>query len=95
MNEPVKKKIRPVQLFFVESVHIDPLHCNSTISAKIVGQGTYLDATITMTDCGRKIDWEFDESEDSLSKVDATIIAFMNFKKALVKARKEYKNEKE
>ena len=67
--------------------YIDPMDAGSLISYKIVSQN-YFDACITLTDCNRKIYWQF-QPED-IEKIDLAISMFTEFRKELLKAGKTW-----
>lgn len=62
--------------------YIDPLNCGSTIGYNIIeGQrGVYAD--VDMTDCNRKITWNFAQRDGNgvLAKIDAAIAMLQEFR---------------
>ena len=63
-----EKKEHIPQVYDTGLAYLDPMSCGSMIAYHINGRKTYFDATITLTDCSRKIDWEFDNSMQSVGK---------------------------
>jgi hypothetical protein len=96
MSEEEKKKPEPKepQVYAADSVYIDPIDCDSTVSYKVVGHKSYLEAAVTLADCSHKIQWNFSNTEDALGKVDLAIGMLTAFRRAFVKARKDYKPKK-
>ena len=69
---------------------IDPLHANSLIAYKIMKNGLYFEAEMTISDCNRMANWSFDETPEALDKIDNAINMMMTFRKELVKGAKDY-----
>ena len=94
-EEPKKKVLHEVKIYGTGSNYIDPVHCDSTVSYKVVGQRSYLESSVTLSDCSHKIEWYFANRKDSIEKIDIAINMLSNFKKVFVKARKDYPVTKE
>lgn len=87
------------QVLAAKSVYIDPAYSDSTVSFKLLKESQtkrgktepeyVLRGSVQLADCSRKIDWYFDEKDPSLEKIDRAINALREFRKELVKARKE------
>lgn len=80
-----------------EIMFIDPLDCGSTVGYHITTTGAYtryFEGTVDLTDCNRKVTWEFNE-KTSPEKIDNAIKILTNFKKEFAKARKVFLKEKE
>lgn len=85
-----KKKTPPVT-HLANSVYIDPVNCDSTISCKVITDDYgRLSGNVALSDCTRKIDWYFSNDADSIQKIDNAIEAFKEFRKAFVAARKAH-----
>ena len=83
------------KIYAADSVYVDPLDCDSTISYKVIGQKSYMEGNVTFADCSHKIDWLFKNSQDSVEKIDIAINMLTDFRKALLKAQKDYKDRKD
>lgn len=82
-----KKFDFPLNVYGTKSDYLDPLECDSTICYKVVSS-TYFEASVNLTDCNRKITWNFDT--DSVEKVDRAIEILVQFRRDLVKGSKEW-----
>lgn len=65
---------------------IDPSDCDSIVGYKIINSEKPW-GQVTLTDCGRKIDWQFYEGETPDSKIDKAIAMLVEFRDKLKKAR--------
>jgi len=99
MTEPattatrVKKKREDPKVYALGHAHLDPLACGSEISYKLCGFYYNLEGTVILSDCNRKIEWSFNNSNDSVDKIDAVIDVLTQFRRDLVKAQKQYKKD--
>jgi hypothetical protein len=81
--------------------YIDPADCGSTVGYKLLTSTTYSSGKslpsfygeIDLTDCSRKICWQFNNNEHALEKINHAITMLTNFKKEFVKAQKKYPNK--
>jgi hypothetical protein len=88
------------KLLASEIVYIAPTNCGSTVGYTIKSQKNYdsdtkgyypsFYASIDLTDCSRKISWQFENTEESLAKINRTIEILTSFKKEFVNAQKKY-----
>lgn len=74
-----------------ESIYIDPLDADSTVSYKIITDPDCdwegMCGTVHLTDCTRKIEWRFSSvNPNSLAKVDNAIKALQGFRKSFAAA---------
>lgn len=82
----------PSKVVMAEALYIDPADCDSLVAYKIIWEKysddaeVALRATMTLTDCSRKIDWYFDAKSESggVAKIDKAIAALTAFKKKFV-----------
>ena len=86
MSEKVTFKY-PKVVHAAKSEYIDPTDCGSMVSYRITSEG-YFDASVDLSDCGRKITWSF-EPED-VEKIDLAISMLSDFRKELIKAGKRW-----
>lgn len=77
-------------LFATNAKMLDPLNCGSLIVYKVQKSSSYFEAEVTLSDCNRMVNWQFDETPESLDKVDEAIGMLMQFRKDLVKGQKEF-----
>lgn len=68
------KTVKP-KLLADRSVHIDPLHCGSTIGYRLgLSKYNVLTMGVRLTDCNKVIAWEFDDYTDgTVEKFDEAI----------------------
>lgn len=84
----IKKTIKRVPKIVSEfSTYLDPLHCDSTISYKIIDGSRGVWGSIQLADCNRKIEWYFAGNDKTMSKVDRAIESLQKFKVELSTAR--------
>lgn len=69
-----------------EAAYIDPAHCDSVISYKVVNR-TNLYGSVKLTDCNRSIEWYFNDSQESVEKIERAILQLDKFRTALIEAR--------
>lgn len=87
-----RKRIK--KLFACNMIWLDPQDCDSTIGYKITQSGDYLYGTINLTDCNRKISWEFSKhNENAVDKLDKAIAILEEFKAEFVKAKLEVRKK--
>ncbi len=55
----MKKPKKPDEELWAQTVMIDPAHCGSFISARIIREDRSIDAHLTLGDCSRTISWDF------------------------------------
>jgi len=67
------------------SGYIDPLHCDSTISYKVIDKGRWVWGDVQLSDCNRKIDWYFGNT-NPVQKIDKAIALLTEFREAFVNA---------
>lgn len=77
----------PKNVYATGSDYLDPLDCGSMVSYKITSHG-YFEATVDLTDCGRKISWSFNSG--AIEKIDRAITLLCDFRRELVKASKKW-----
>lgn len=65
---------------------IDPADCDSIVGYKIINSSQPW-GQLTLTDCSRKIDWQFYEGETPDSKIEKAIAMLVEFRDQLKKAR--------
>lgn len=81
------KKVEKAKIVAVASEYLDPVDCESIISYKIIQGPSRLWGTVQLTDCSRKIEWFFTESNDeSLAKADKAIKVLQQFRYKLAVA---------
>ena len=79
MTKPrVKEK-----LYAQDSAMLDPLHCGSNISYVIAAKRRFW-AELYLTDCNRKIQWDFNDEKESITKIDKAIEMLQNFRRQLI-----------
>jgi len=92
------KRPKPI-VHVAHSVYIDPIHCDSTVSYKVVEQGLedkrYASGEVKLSDCTRTISWYFGdgEHEESLAKINRAIDALKAFRVALRHAQLKVKRQ--
>jgi hypothetical protein len=81
------------KLYATEATRLDPMHCGSEISYSIYSiarsRGKYLYADIHLSDCSRKIQWDFSNTEYGLAKMDKIIGILENFRENFKIAKKD------
>ena len=83
--------MRKDKLIASDIVMLSPLDCGSTVGYTI-RRGRYgVYGDITLTDCNRKIKWDFIGRTDSLAKIDAAIGILARFRRKFEKATKKRK----
>ena len=75
------------QILAAKSEYIEPIGCDSTVSYKVIGGKYQTAGTVTLADCGRKIDWSFYE-DTPVSKIDKAIELLQEFRTVLIESRK-------
>lgn len=86
----VKKKTqRTPKLIATNAAYIDPLHCDSTISYKVVKGARAVWGSVQITDCNRKVEWYFGSRCEPVDKVSKAISMLEEFRTALSTARAE------
>lgn len=77
---------------FHDAAYIDPTDCDSQVSYKINlneykhDDGTVkksINATVLLSDCSRRIDWYFGETDQSLEKIEKAIEMLSAFRRLL------------
>ena len=83
--------MRKEKLIAHDIVMLNPLDCGSTVGYTI-RRGRYgVYGDITLTDCNRKIKWDFSGRTDSLDKINAAIGILARFRAQFEKATKRRK----
>lgn len=67
--------------------YLRPEDCGSTIGYTIV-RGRRLWATVSLSDCNRKIEWAFDDDIESAKKIDQAIALLSEFRDKFAIARR-------
>ncbi len=80
--------------------YIEPTGCDSTVGYKLTTEKSYsydakkdypsFSGAIDLSDCTRKITWQFENNAASLAKINHAITILTNFKKEFVKAQKRF-----
>lgn len=79
-------------ILFHDAAYIDPTDCDSQVSYKIKIEeykkedGTIkknISASVLLSDCSRRIDWYFSDSEGSLEKIEKAIEMLSIFRRLL------------
>lgn len=91
----------PTKVVAAEAVYLDPSDCDSIVAYKILWEKysdeaneATLNATVTLSDCSRSVDWYFGNKSESggVVKIDKVIDALIAFrKKFVVEAKKDPK----
>lgn len=68
------------------SIYIDPLNCDSTISYKVVDGPRSTWGNVQLADCNRKIEWYFG-TDEPIEKIDNAIKVLEEFRKSLIEAK--------
>lgn len=78
--------IKP-KLIAARDVHIDPLHCGSTVGYRIgVSRWKVLTMGVRLTDCHKQVVWEFDDGpHPSVEKFDIAIATLQEARAIWVK----------
>jgi hypothetical protein len=77
---PSKKR----KLLQAEIEYLDPLNCGSTLGYNIVDGRRGLYGDVDITDCNRKVTWNFSVSDENpLAKIDCAIGLLIRFRSKL------------
>ncbi len=69
------------KLLQAEVEYLDPLNCGSTLGYKIIDGRRGLYGDVDITDCNRKVTWNFSaRDEDPLGKIDRAIGLLIRFR---------------
>lgn len=88
------RKTKKLVVHATGSAYLDPGNCTSMISYEINSRKR-LTAHIDLTDCNRKITWDFEDGADycnPLPKIDRAIFLLNSFRTDYIRAREEFKN---
>lgn len=85
--------VRESKLVAADSTYIDPIHCDSTVSYKIIDSVRQTWGEVQLADCDKKIAWYFG-AKVSLDKIDRAIETLAAFKRTLAQARLDRKTRK-
>lgn len=76
--------------------YIDPASCGSSIGCRIRrSRSGYFDATVQLSDCDRKITWDFSGNDQrsiksNVEKIDAAIEQLRVFRETLIRTHAEH-----
>lgn len=68
--------------------YIDPADCDSQIGYKIIDRRRRLQGDVGLTDCNRKITWYFDDTPESLLKINRALAILTEFRDKFIVARR-------
>ena len=83
---------RARKVYAVGFVYLDAANCDSTTSYKIV-KGRRISGDITLSDCGRKIDWYFSIDDGGVVKIDRALAILQEFRAHFLGAHKKEKRK--
>lgn len=82
----MRKRVKP-KLLADRSVHIDPLHCGSTIGYRLsISRYNSLSMAVRLASCDKLIQWDFDDYTDgTVEKFDEAISMLQEARRIWVK----------
>lgn len=82
------RQTKKTKVYAAESVYIDPIGCDSTVSFKIVEGRHGLYGSVQLSDCQRKIEWFFPSKRESIPKIEKAISTLSAFKESFLAAKR-------